>query len=233
MVGHRPLPKWPHCWLCVQRQRENGIRPFPIWSLPQATACSGKQRDKREENPSWNVGAYRAVLLADEDLPVCMGWVLLPSASSCCPPESAGVGADVPWSVGVLEGERTPLSELTQGWNSHLGLAHASLLKEFAKFTPKTVSNCEMQFFRVAPVVSPETHRRKPPPKQCLCLQQTLPGKRGSQLRCPSLLRALAPSDCHIIIVLVTLLCFKETVTTFWAHIDMECKNILGYPGQS
>lgn len=180
MRGYHPLPRWPHCWLWVQRQRENAIRRFPIWSLTQATTCSGKQRDKMEENPSWKVGAYRAVLLADEDLPACMGSVLLPAASSCCPPDSASVGADVPCSVGVLEGKRTTLSELTLGWNSHVGLAHASLLIGFAKFPPKTVSNSGMQFFWVAPVVRPETCRRKPPPKKCLCLQQTLPGKRGS-----------------------------------------------------
>lgn len=83
-------------------------------------------------------------------------------------------------------------------------LAHASLLIEFAKFTLRTVSNCEMQIFQVAPVASPETHGKQHPPKWCLCLQRRLPGKKGSQLRCPSLLRALAPPDSHTVLVLVT-----------------------------
>lgn len=178
-------------------------------SVPDAH-LSRKQRDKMVANPSSNAGTYKEVLVADEDWPACMGSVPLPTASSCCP--DSGVSADVPCSI-VWHGDRTALLVLIQGWNRYLGLAHTSLLIEFGKFTLKTVSNCEMQLLWVGPAASPETCGKQPPPKWCLCLQQTLPGKRGSQPRCPSLFRALAPPDCHTVLVLLMPLDFKETFT--------------------
>lgn len=165
------------------------VGPWDTW----ATACPGKQRDKGVADPSLIVGFY-GVIVADEGLSVCMGSVSLPTASSCCLSDSAVLVLVFP-DLYMCQGERITLLALTQGWNGCLGLAHASLLIEFAKFTLRTVSNCKMQFFQVEPIASPETHGKQPPPKWCLCLQQRLPGKRGSQLRCLSLLRALAPPD--------------------------------------
>lgn len=145
---------------------------------------------------------YGEVLVADGGLPACMGSVPLPTASSCCPSDSMVLVLMAP-ALWVCWGEE-PLCWCSHRANGCLGLAHASLLIEFAKFTLRTVSNCEMQIFQVAPVASPETHGKQHPPKRCLCLQHRLPGKKGSQLRCPSLLRALAPPDSHTVLVLVT-----------------------------
>lgn len=132
------------------------------------------------------------------------------------------------YTLGVCWGEKNWSVGTDTGWPGPRDWLKLCSVDRVCKIHSETVSHCEMQFFWVATVASPETCRKQSPLRQNLWLQKP-PGKGGSQLGCPDLLKGqhclAAPQfrfwPSH----------WALNSNSSWAQIEIEYNNILGYLG--
>lgn len=214
-----PFPRWHSPWVTtVGREKENGSRP-----CPQDGAFAGHhaawETKGRDGGKPWGRQELTGYF--------CGTWdVLAHEGSVPCPPDSDDVGADVS-DLWVCCGKET-ISPGTRWLRPSNQLAlQRSLQNSFWLWNA---------VFPIGYYCKPGKKLQPPkvtPPKRSIHFQQMLPAvslfpasklqlKKGLQ-QCPL---------CPVVSVLDAL-DLKRGHNNFWAWIDMEYSNILGYPWQS